>query len=200
MNQLNINDDIIKKLAENLITGTPICILGGSKCGKSRLAIKIIEEITKNKSYKQYSDVIDAYGVKYSEQYNIENLEKPILFIKDMSTISLIELEDIKNKYHLIITTPVQELNYLHSRLMMWNEDLSNNKEEFNKRVTDIFKLIIITKKLLDGNVYISEIYKTSLNGNSVDKEIVYEFIQDTNMFSVDFSRVTGKYVYHNTF
>lgn len=200
MNKMNINDDIIKILSEQLIKDIPICILGGSKCGKSRLAINIIDAATKNKIYKMYENTIDIYGVKYSEQYNVEGLEKPIVYLKDMSTISLPELEDIIKKYYLIITTPVQELDYLYGRLSYWNEDLSKNEKDFNERIAKIFKLIVINKKLDDGNVYISEIYKTSLSEKAIKKEIYYEFIQDTNLFSVDFIRVTGKYVFHNTF
>ena len=193
MNQLRIDEQVFNILIEHLLSDKHLCIIGGSKCGKSKLAEELIKRLSKKYGNYTKKQLDKIPGVYAGYKYIIPNLDKPIVYLKNVSGLSLLNLEKILNESYLITTFPVLNLNLLHNRFIAFNSDY-DSINNFNQRVWDCIPLVAENKKLSDGNVYLMQLFKTSYTPDSIEKDSLCRFVQNQLLFEEEFSRVTGKY------
>lgn len=193
MNNLNIDNKVYTSMIKKLLDKGVLCIIGGSKCGKSRMAIEIINRLHGDDGKAIILDKIP--GVYIAKKYIISGLTKPIIFLKSVSGLDLLELEHICRDNYLIMTSPVSTPGLLYNRFISFDNDYEEIKN-FEDRLWNCIPVIIENKKLSDGNVYVIDAFDVVCKDSVINKHYFCRYKEDKNIFEEDFSGVNGKYLY----
>lgn len=194
-NYLEIDDSIIKMLSEKLLEYRHICIIGGSKCGKSMLAISIIDKLaSKYGSYREYEmDKISGVGV--AKKFVFPGMATNIVFLKNVSGMTLLDLEMLCRKYYVISTFPIQSASMLPGRFQAFDSRYSEIPG-YNNRLWDCIPVVVQNEKLGNGRVYSMEIFKTEYHNEIINKQMICYFSRERSLFDEDYMLVKGKYVW----
>lgn len=198
MSILKVDMAVIDFLITELFNKNHICIIGGSKCAKSKLADAMIKKIISDKKYKVEKTNDDIPGIAYSFTYIIDGLDKPLTYLKNVSGLSLLHLEKLYKENYLITTFPVTSLDILFNRFISFNEDYRLIKN-FYERIWGCIPVIAENKVLGNGCAYMVHYFELVYSNGIINKQSLCRFKKDKNIFEEDFSSVHGKYVFSST-